>query len=68
MITLREPTAPMVKEAASADFLTTPFGKFPRLQIVTVSDLLDGKLPKLPPQELAWVTSRPSEKKRHRPS
>jgi len=51
LITLREPTGPMVKEAATAEFLDTPFGKFPRLQIVTVADLLDGKLPKLPPQE-----------------
>ena len=51
LITLREPTGPMVKEAATAEFLETPFGKFPRLQIVTVADILDGKLPKLPPQE-----------------
>ena len=33
-------------------FLTTPFGQFPRLQVVTVGDLLEGKLPKLPPQEV----------------
>ena len=51
MVTLREPTAPMVKEAAAAGFFDTPFGKFPRLQIATVSDMLAGKLPKLPPQE-----------------
>jgi hypothetical protein len=43
--------APMVKEAAAAGFFDTPFGKFPRLQIATVSDVLAGKLPKLPPQE-----------------
>ena len=41
----------MVKEAATGEFLETPFGKFPALQIATVADLLDGKLPKLPPQE-----------------
>jgi Restriction endonuclease len=51
LMTLREPTGPMIKEAASANFFDTPFGKFPRLQIVTVANLLDGKLPKLPPQE-----------------
>ena len=51
LITLREPTAPMVKEAAAAGFFDTPFGKFSRLQIATVDDMLDGKLPKLPPQE-----------------
>jgi site-specific DNA-methyltransferase (adenine-specific) len=52
LITLRSPTGPMVKEAASAGFLKTPFGQFQRLQIVTIVDLLDGKLPKLPPQEV----------------
>jgi hypothetical protein len=51
MITLREPTAPMIKEAASAGFFDTPFGRFPRMQVVSVAKLLDGKLPKLPPQE-----------------
>jgi site-specific DNA-methyltransferase (adenine-specific) len=47
-----EPTAPMVKEAAAAGFFETPFGKSPRLQIVTMDDLLAGKLPRLPPQEV----------------
>jgi DNA methylase/Restriction endonuclease len=51
LITLREPTAPMVKEAASAKFFDTPFGKFQRIQIISVAKLLDGYLPKLPPQE-----------------
>ncbi len=51
LITLREPTGPMKAEAASAGFLATPFGQFRRLQVVTVGDLLAGKLPKLPPQE-----------------
>lgn len=51
LITLREPTGPMKAEAASAGFLETPFGQFRRLQVVTVGDLLAGKLPKLPPQE-----------------
>jgi hypothetical protein len=41
----------MVKEAASAGFFKTPFGQFPRIQIVTVEQLLEGKIPKLPPQE-----------------
>ncbi len=52
LVTLREPTGPMVKEAASVGFLDTPFGKFPRLQIATVGDMLAGKLPRLPPQEI----------------
>jgi DNA modification methylase len=52
LITLREPTGPMKAEAASAGFLETPFGKFQRLQVVTIGDLLEGKIPKLPPQEI----------------
>ncbi len=51
LITLRDPTGPMVKEAAAAGFFHTPFGKFAKLQIATVDDMLNGKLPKLPPQE-----------------
>jgi site-specific DNA-methyltransferase (adenine-specific) len=42
----------MIKEAASAGFCDTPFGRFPRIQIATISDLMEGKLPKLPPQEI----------------
>jgi adenine specific DNA methylase Mod len=52
LITLREPTTPMVKEAASAGFFKTAFGQFPPIQIATVGQLLEGKLPKLPPQEI----------------
>ena len=59
MIALRNPTTPMVKEAAAAGFFDTPFGKFPRLQIATVSDILAGKLPKLPPQEKSAGYRRP---------
>jgi site-specific DNA-methyltransferase (adenine-specific) len=52
LITLREPTQPMIAEAAAAGFFDTPFGRFPRIQIATVPELMDGKLPKLPPQEI----------------
>jgi site-specific DNA-methyltransferase (adenine-specific) len=51
LITLRKPTAPMVTEAAAAGFFDTAFGQFPRIQVVTVGELLEGKLPRLPPQE-----------------
>jgi site-specific DNA-methyltransferase (adenine-specific) len=52
LITLRDPTGPMKAEAAAAGFLETPFGKFQRLQVVTIGNLLEGKIPKLPPQEI----------------
>jgi site-specific DNA-methyltransferase (adenine-specific) len=47
-ITLAEPTKPMLSEAASAGFFVTDQGNFPRLQIMTVSELLHGAKPKLP--------------------
>ncbi len=43
----------MKKEAASAGVLDTPFGKFARLQILTIEDLFAGKKPAMPPQDPA---------------
>jgi hypothetical protein len=37
------PTPAMQPEAASADFYVSPFGKYPRLQMLTIPDLLSGK-------------------------
>lgn len=37
------------KEAASAGFYASPWGKHPRLQILTIPDLLDGKRIDYPP-------------------
>ena len=45
LITLREPTKPMIKEAVSAGFYEPKDfpGRYPRLQILTVAELLEGK-------------------------
>ena len=45
LITLQEPTKPMRKEAASAGFYASPWSgeNHPRVQILTIEDLLDGK-------------------------
>ena len=43
LITMQEPTAPMRTEAAAAGFYDSPWGGHPRLQILTVGELLDGK-------------------------
>jgi site-specific DNA-methyltransferase (adenine-specific) len=43
LLTLREPTQPMRAEAASAGFYQAPWGaKVPRIQILTIADLLGG--------------------------
>lgn len=42
-------TKPMREEAATAGFYTSPWGKHPRLQLLTVEDLLAGKGIDCPP-------------------
>ena len=44
LICLEQPTAPMRREAASAGFYEAPWGtKHPKIQILTIADLMDGK-------------------------
>ena len=49
LLSLEEPTGPMRKEAASAGFYTSPWGKHARLQLLTIDDLLTGKTLDRPP-------------------
>ncbi len=43
-ISFAEPTKPMVREAAKAGFYKSPAGgEYPRVQLLTIKDLLDGK-------------------------
>ncbi len=51
LITLRPPTKPMLDEAASAGFYTPeayPDRQFPRVQIATIEDILNGNGPAIP--------------------
>jgi site-specific DNA-methyltransferase (adenine-specific) len=45
LIAMENPTGPMKKEAASAGFYKSPWNEqgYPRLQIITVEQLLEGK-------------------------
>lgn len=43
LISLRDPTQPMRTEAAAGGFYTSPWGKHPRLQILTIAELLEGR-------------------------
>jgi hypothetical protein len=38
----------LLTEAVKAGFYETVHGKFPKLQILTIAELFDGKLPKVP--------------------
>jgi hypothetical protein len=43
LITLEKPSKQMKTEAASAGFYKSPWGDHPRLQMLTIEDLLDGR-------------------------
>lgn len=47
-ITLAESTGPMRTEAVKAGFYETLYGKYPKIQIVTIQELFDGKQPNIP--------------------
>jgi site-specific DNA-methyltransferase (adenine-specific) len=48
LISLALPTKPMEKEAAAAGFFETPFEKVPKIQIITLAELFQGKRPRIP--------------------
>jgi len=47
-ISLVDPTREMTKEAASAGFYETGGRKFPKIQLFTIAQLLDGRKPEVP--------------------
>ena len=47
-VSLARPTRPMLKEAAAMGSYTTDYGKYPRVQILTIAELLEGKKPSIP--------------------
>ncbi|ESX06799.1 DNA methylase [Mesorhizobium sp. LSJC268A00] len=57
LVTLAEPTKAMLSDAAGAGFVErSAHGRLPRVQIVTVGDLLDGRYPAMPPLPPPAVT------------
>jgi len=63
-ITLQPPTRDMLKEAVAAGFYKSQWGNFPRLQILTVEDLLAGKETALYPRMNAATFKRAARKRR----
>jgi len=47
-ITLAEPTGPTKTESVKAGLCQTLYGKYPKLQILTIADLFAGKQPNTP--------------------
>ncbi len=66
LITLKEPTKGMLQEAAEAGFYSWGSHAYPRLQILTVGELLNGATPKLPPGSLN-VSYEPKEVRTAKP-
>ncbi len=60
-ITLTPPTGPMTREAIRAGFYETEYGKYPKLQILTIEDLLAGKKPDIPLVDPSVFRKAPKE-------
>lgn len=62
LLTMEQPTKPMRSEAASAGFYQAPWGKAcPRLQILTVADLLSGKTVDFPRENVTFKKAPKAE-------
>ena len=64
LLSLETPTAKMRTEAASAGFYESAWGTHPRLQLVTVGELLEGKKLDAPPPRQTSVTFKRGPKAR----
>ena len=64
VITLEKPTKAMITEAASAGFYESPWTRkgHPRIQILTIEELLDGRKIDMPPIRQTNVTFRKAKK------
>ncbi|WP_425152876.1 DNA methyltransferase [Candidatus Palauibacter sp.] len=67
LISMQEPTRAMREEAASAGFYKSPWGKHPKIQLLTVEKLLDGRGIDYPAVTGANVTFRRAARAKKRP-
>ena len=73
-ICFAEPTRPMLREAAEAGFYTSPGasgaagGKYPRIQLITVKDLLEGSKSVQRPLHVRDATFKKAPRSRPRPA
>ena len=59
-VSIDEPTRPMVEEAAMMGFYHSPLGTdYPRIQILTIAQIMAGKKPDIPP----WIAPMPKQSK-----
>ena len=64
LVALQEPTKNMISEATTAGYYQSPWGSHPRMQILTIADVLEGKGIDMPPVRQTSVTYKkaPREK------
>jgi DNA modification methylase len=60
-ITLADSTGPMRTEAVKAGYYETIYGKYPKVQILTIAELFDGKRPNIPLVDSASFKKAPKE-------
>jgi site-specific DNA-methyltransferase (adenine-specific) len=60
-ITLADSTGPMRTEAVKAGYYETLYGKYPKIQILTVRELFEGKQPNIPLVDTASFRKAPRE-------
>ncbi len=66
LVTLADPTKAMLADAAGYEFVKkSAHGRLPRVQIATIADLLDGRLPKMPklPQPVVRVRTKSAQER-----
>jgi adenine specific DNA methylase Mod len=62
LITMDKPTAEMRKEAATGEFYLSQWGSHPKIQLLTVADLLTGKQINRPPDRQTSATFKKAPK------
>ena len=69
LITLHDPTRGMLEAANTSGYWERPDNhqSFPKVQIVTVADLLAGRLPRLPDRTLPYVQAKRSTRSKQAP-
>jgi site-specific DNA-methyltransferase (adenine-specific) len=60
-ITLADSTGPMRTEAVKAGFYETLYGKYPKIQILTIRELFEGKQPNIPLVDTSAFKKAPKE-------
>ncbi len=60
-ITLADSTGPMRTEAVKTGFYETLYGKYPKIQVLTIQELFDGKQPNIPLVDPSAFKKAPKE-------